>query len=249
MTMHIQKHSIQQPLFEILRTEVNDSVYPKGVMENRSGRIKGPGFFPGSTGLVDGAKPPSSRRIMVLGQDQHNTKGHERSEDEAQGEFYSKTWVNMKETLFKYVIDLDDCFFTNFIMGVRVKGRNTGPSPALRHPDFIQACSSFFIKQLKVQQPRVILCLGMIPFKLLSLVSSGLRMRSIGIGTFPELDERKMNVIPGVQFDAVPDKQFVVVPLTHPCYKLNSSKRVISKLDGIHTEIELLQYVKKHYLE
>ena len=105
-----------------------------------------------------------------------------------------------------------------------------------------------FIEQIKAQQPKVIVCLGMIPFKLLSLVSSGLRIRSIGIGTFPELDMLKMNVIPGVQFDALPDKQFVVVPMTHPCYKLNRSKRVISKLDAVHTEIELLQYVKKHYL-
>lgn len=246
--MLTKPQEIVQPLFETLRAEVNDSVYPKGVMENRSGRIKGPGFFPGSTGLVDGAKPLSSRRIMILGQDQDNQKGHDRSEKE-NSERYSKTWSNMTDLLDAAGINEGDCFFTNFIMGVRVESpKNTGPSPALRHPDFMQACSTFFIEQIKAQQPKVIVCLGMIPFKLLSLVSSGLRIRSIGIGTFPELDMLKMNVIPGVQFDALPDKQFVVVPMTHPCYKLNRSKRVISKLDAVHTEIELLQYVKKHYL-
>ncbi|MBK8531099.1 MAG: hypothetical protein IPL64_04305 [Flavobacteriales bacterium] len=249
--MQTQKYSIQQPLFESLRSRVPDSAYPKEVMEDRSGRIKGPGFFPGSTGLVSGTKALASRPVMVLGQDQDNQQGHDRSEREkVKGELSSKTWTNMSATFKDAGIDLGGCFFTNFIMGVRVNSkRNTGASPGLRHPDFMQACSAFFIEQLKAQEPRVILCLGMVPFKLLSLVSSELCLQSIGIDSFKELDARKMNVIMDVQFDALPKQRFVVVPLTHPSYKLNSRNRVISKLDTVHTEIELLQHVKKHSLK
>jgi len=147
-------------------------------------------------------------------------------------------------------VELGECFFTNFIMGVRAASkRNTGPSPALGHPAFVEACCELFIRQLQAQQPRVIICLGMMPFKLLSLVSSGLRIRSIGIDTFKELDARKMSVIPDVQFDALPDQRFVVVTICHPSYKLNGPKRFVDNKGGYSNEITLLQAVKKNYLD
>lgn len=185
---------------------------------------------------------------MVLGQDQDNQKGHDRSERE-KGETYSKTWTNMRDLFEDAAIDEGDCFFTNFIMGVRVdSSRNTGPSPALAHPTFMEACCKFFIRQLAAQQPKVILCLGMIPFKLLSLVSSGLRMRSIGVDTFKELDARNMNIIPDVQFDVIPEVRSVVVPICHPSYKLNGEGRFSSSTDGTKSEVALLRAIKEQYL-
>jgi hypothetical protein len=83
----------------------------------------------------------------------------------------------------------------------------------------------------------------MIPFKLLSLVSSGLRLRSICIETFKELDARKMNVIPDVEFDALPGKRFVVVPLCHPCYRLNGEQRFREEGAAHASEVALLNEV------
>ena len=248
--MQTRKCSIKQPLIESLHAVVEASVYPDGVMEDRSGRIKGPGFFPGSTGIVDGVKELGLRRIMVLGQDQDNQKGHDKSEKEGH-EQYSKMWSNMTALFGQAQIDMGDCFFTNFIMGVRVKSkRNTGPSPALAHPEFMKACSAFFIEQLKAQRPTVILCLGMIPFKLLSLVSTSLRFRSIGVECFKDLEERErmLLVIDDVVFDALPGKRFVVVPLCHPSYRLNGESR--SQPSGGHyaSEVQLLQDVHGRYL-
>lgn len=240
---------MQHPMCEDLRAAAKGLDYPVGVMEGRSGRIHGPGFFPGSTGLVSGSKTLAARQVMVLGQDQDNEKGHDRSESE-NDETYSKTWTNMRALFSTAGFDEGDCFFTNFIMGVRVDSRrNTGPSPALSYPIFMEACCNFFIQQLKAQQPKVIICLGMIPFKLLSLVSSGLRIRSIGIDTFKQLDTRNMNVIPDVQFDALPDQRFVVVPICHPSYKLNGERRVSFSLNGINSEVALLSAVKEQYLK
>lgn len=49
-------------------------------------------------------------------------------------------------------------FFTNFYMGVRLEGSNTDP---INHDDnFAGFCNDFFIKQLEVLQPRLVVCLG-----------------------------------------------------------------------------------------
>lgn len=248
--MQTQKYSIHRSSVEPLLGEVRSMSYPEGVMEDRSGLITGSGFFPGASGLGYGEKPLASRTIMVLGQDQDNQKGHKKSEGEEQGELYSPTWKNMRKMFKDAGLDLGDCFFTNFIMGVRVESkRNTGPSPALAHPEFMEHCCALFFRQLQAQQPRVIICLGMMPFKLLSLVSSGLRIRSIGIDKFKELDIRKMSVIPDVQFDALPDQRFVVVPICHPSYKLNGPKRFAANKDGYKSEVALLEAVKNNYLD
>ena len=232
---------------EELSVKTTRLAYPLKVMECRLGRIKGPGFFPGSTGMIGGLKALVSRSVMVLGQDQDNQKGHDRSERE-KGETYSKTWTNMTALFNAAGIDMGDCFFTNFIMGVRVEShRNTGPSPALAYPEFMEACCKLFIQQLEAQQPKVIICLGMIPYKLLSLVSSALRMRSVGIDTFKELDRRNMNVIPDVQFDALPDYRFIVVPICHPSYKLNGEGRFASSTN-VKSEGGLLRAVREQYL-
>jgi uracil-DNA glycosylase len=241
-------HTNQQPLFECLRATLKDSVYPAGVMEDRSGRIKGAGFFPGSTGMVEGTKALEQRRVMVLGQDQDNQKGHDKSEENGD-ELYSKTWENMKALFGQAGIDEEDCFFTNFIMGVRMGSkRNTGPSPALAQYAFIHACSLFFMEQLKAQQPTVILCLGMIPFKLLSLVSTSLRFRSIGVENFQDLEERKLLVVDDAQFDALPGERFVVVPLCHPSYRLNGEGRFKSSGGRYGSEVDLLKDVRGRYL-
>ncbi|MBK8583353.1 MAG: hypothetical protein IPL86_16495 [Flavobacteriales bacterium] len=86
----------------------------------------------------------------------------------------------------------------------------------MAHPAFMEACSAFFIEQLKAQQPKVILCLGMIPFKLLSLVSTSLLFKSIGVEGFRDLEVRELLVIDDVMFDALPGKRFIVGPLCHP---------------------------------
>lgn len=247
--MPAQKYSIHRAGIERLLSEVRSMSYPERVMEDRSGKITGTGFFPGANGLGFGEKSLASRPIMVLGQDQDSRKGHDRSERET-NELYSKTWVNITAMFNEAKVELGDCFFTNFIMGVRVASkRNTGPSPALAYPEFMEACSTLFIQQLQAQQPRVIICLGMMPFKLLSLVSSGLRLRSIGIDTFKELDARKMSVIPKVQFDAMPDQRFVVVTICHPSYKLNGPKRFAVNKGVYSSEVALLQAVKNNYFD
>ncbi|MBK7381715.1 MAG: hypothetical protein IPI81_00010 [Flavobacteriales bacterium] len=74
-------------------------------------------------------------------------------------------------------------------------------------------------------------------------------MRSIGIDTFKELDARNMNVIRDVQFDALPDQRFVVVPICHPSYKLNGEGRFALSTNGTKSEVALLQAVKEQYLK
>ena len=203
--------------------------------------IPGAGFFPCAWGSMDPMIPPSQRPIMVLGQDQDRVGGLALSMKKG-NERYSPTWKNM-EALFKQAsLPLDACFYTNFIMGARQESsRNTGPSPALAHPAFMRGCAAFFLEQLKVQKPQVIITLGMIPFQLLSLVSTDLRLRAVGITEFKDIGARDMLINADVVFDDDQGTTAAVVPICHPCQPQNSKKRVMP--DGIKDEVGLLRKV------
>ncbi len=165
---------------------------------------------------------------MILGQDQDREGGLARSKKKGD-ERYSPTWKNMQALFGKAGMSMETCFFTNFIMGVRQQSnRNTGPSPALAHPAFMRASAALFMEQIKVQKPQVIITLGMIPFQLLSLVSTDLRYRAVGVETFEDLAARDMLINTGVVFDDDQRTTITVVPICHPCQPQNSAKRVMS---------------------
>jgi uracil-DNA glycosylase len=127
---------------------------------------KGLGFFPYGSGLGVNCKTFPKGGIMVLGQDfgtidyVHGLKGKGESQN-------LPTWRNIIRLLNKTGINENECFFTNAIMGARVAGESmTGQAPPFKtkkYPDgerFLKECIQFFIFQVEIQRPRLIICMG-----------------------------------------------------------------------------------------
>lgn len=230
-----------------LQEQANKLVYPAGNMINGTAAIPGPGFFPAAWGSMDPALAISSRPIMVLGQDQDNVRGLDQSRKKGY-ETYSSTWRNLLKLFTEAGLDPDACFYTNFILGVRQNSdRNTGPSPALAYPAFMQACADMFLEQLQLQQPRLIITLGMVPFKLLSLVSADMRYRALGIEEFKDLDARELHINANVAFDDARRTTTTVVSLCHPCQPLNGQRRSFPHTDLYSSEAAMLMCATDTY--
>jgi hypothetical protein len=134
--------------------------YPDGIKPVPNSRIEGTAFFPGGDGLY-GHKEFAKSEIMILGQDFDNEYNFEKSK-KRKSEDGNKTWSNLKKILGNE-IDMERCFFTNAIMGLREgDAKNTGRSKAFLKKNglFLDECRAFFIEQLKAQKPKLIIGLG-----------------------------------------------------------------------------------------
>jgi hypothetical protein len=157
---------------EKLNSKLGDIVksYPEKkivrIMDNMS--IKGTSFYPGGKGLYleDGNIEFPINGIMVLGQDFDNECNfHESVKRETELNKNSKAWNNIIYHFPKVGINMNKCFFTNAIMGLRIgKSKNTGVSVAFQHKKekeiFLEECRNFFIEQLNLQKPKLIIGLG-----------------------------------------------------------------------------------------
>jgi uracil-DNA glycosylase len=229
---------------EQLRNRANDITYPKDeTMVNPKKRIEGMAFFPGGSGMAGPDQVIRNKRIMILGQDQDNETGYEKSLKK-RDETYSPTWTNLDKLLGEAGIKMEQCFFTNFLMGVRKSGRNTGPSPGLSDSNFLEACSEMLEEQLRKQRPAAILCLGDIPVRLLGLVSRRMLLATIGAQSIKDMDARKSQLLLDVVFDAVPDLRADVCILVHPSFRwLNVRRRRFENHRGESAELAMLKKI------
>jgi hypothetical protein len=148
---------------ELWRELVSVAPYPPGV-EAVPERIGGTAFFPGGRGLWMPdlmLAPPEMPigKVMIVGQDFHSVRNYKKSL--ALGcSTRNPTWRNLVRLLKAAGIRPGDCFFTNAYMGLRSGDRSTGQFPGLRDAAFIDRCRLFFLLQLKVLRPRLIVGLG-----------------------------------------------------------------------------------------
>ena len=200
--------------------------YPAGVLPV-DGRIPGTAFFPGGAGLwgaaSDRALPPMPiGGIMVLGHDFHSAKafhdslrqGTEVPERPRDGYRVPRTWVELRKLFAEVGIPLERCFFTNAYMGLRAGEANTGRFPGSRDPDFVKRCQSFFLRQVRAQQPSIILALGVWTPAFLAPLSPQLGHWS-GKRTMRELDQAGP-LVRSVIFDGNVGSSSTVAILTHP---------------------------------
>lgn len=139
--------------------------YPLGVVAVPDA-IRGTSFFPGGYGLwdaKDGQTLPEFpfRGVMVLGHDFHSEAGYEKSLAMGRESETQPTWRNLVDVLTRAGIPLDQCFFTNFYMGLRAGTATTGRFPGADDEAFVRHCQAFFIDQLRTQRPRLVITLGM----------------------------------------------------------------------------------------
>jgi len=136
--------------------------YPPGMLAIPR-PIRGTAFFPGGSGLWGSAESSpaltSHRPIMVLGHDFDSEAAYLDSYERGD-ETHGPTWRNLRLLFEETGIAIHQCFFTNFIMGMREGSESTGRSPASRDEGFIDRCGRFFIEQLNVVRPKLLLTLG-----------------------------------------------------------------------------------------
>ena len=75
------------------------------------------------------------------------------------------TW-GIEETLRRAGLPGDRCFFTNAYLGLRTAIKTTGASPGVTNSEFQKTCQEFLERQLVMQRPSLIVCLGHEPRKL-----------------------------------------------------------------------------------
>ena len=226
---------------DILLTQARNLAYPASMMPALQ-MIKGRAFFPGGSGVLDNSMTVSDKPIMVLGQDFDTATHYEKSLlDEKE---CNPTWTNLLNLLKQAGINQHQCFFTNAIMGVRATGKNTSKSPAFKAPDFLQACRQFFLDQLRVQQPKLVLVLGKMPAEFLATMAEDLRPWK-KLQTITDIDNADQQLVRDVTFTN--NIKTTLALLTHPSFRhLNIHKRRYkTDFTGAEAELETLKEALK----
>jgi len=140
-------------------------------------------------------------------------------------------------------IEEKDCFFTNFLLGIRKDSNtNTGKSPTLKNPNFVNDCANFMIEQIRLQKPKAIICLGLVPFKLLGLISKSLLLKNIGITEFKEIDQWELGLIRNVNFELIEGFKTSIGVIYHPSYRnINKRYRRYRGIKGNLAELKILE--------
>lgn len=204
-----------------------------------NGEITSVAFFPGGKGTFDHSNTISDKPIMVLGQD-FDTKGnYVKLRDGFRADpRENPTWRNLLQFLENNGIMPDCCFFTNAILGARNSNNSVGKSPGLKNRAFAQFCKGFFLQELAIQKPHLILVLGRHAAKFLGELSPDLKPWSSSI-SIAELDLRNDQCKKGVMFSNGVISN--VLLLTHPSYRnVNVKKRRYKTFRGDEAESKML---------
>lgn len=229
--------------------------YPRHVLripDDGAGRslLTGIAFFPGGTGLC-GANclSPSSvfpvGKVMIVGHDfdaetaYHNTLKLMQNGPCNPCERNPPTWGRLIPFLRGVGILPEACFFTNFFMGLRAGDEATGPFPGAGDQGFLDRCRKFMKVQLRTQEPRLVLTLGIqVPSRLAALSPQLAHWQ--GIKTFGGLDADGP-VVHDVQFQGL-RATCSVVALTHPSFRpSNIGRRSYGRYQGDKAETTMVR--------
>src|SRR5262249_45115760 len=121
--------------------------------------------------------------------------------DEREPEKRSPTWRVLIPFLRRACVPLEDCFFTNFFIGVAAGSKSKGKFPGANDPDFVERCGKFLAVQLAAQRPRVVLTLGrFVPSELAGIAP---KLDGWSNRTLSEIDEDENAVVHDVKFNGV----------------------------------------------
>jgi uracil-DNA glycosylase len=218
-----------------LESQLAVAPLPKGVVAVPE-PIRGTGFFSGGYGLwIDGrAIMPvfPEGQVMIVGQDFNSVAVYERARFAGIEVGTSTTWKNLRPILLRSDLAEDAYFFTNVYMGLRDGGPETGRFPGARDRDFAGRCMRFFIRQLEVSKPRLILTLGLEPLRFLCRL-----IMKIPPPKTLTACERIYDSVRLADGSAV-----VVVGLTHPSYyHANVGRRSYGRFVGLEAENAMIR--------
>ena len=227
---------------ELLWREMNSVIGPypdKVVAVHRL--IPGTAFFPGGLGLwMPDEIPPEipTEQVLIVGQDFNSLAVHERAFESRSEVGTSITWKNLLKILDSSNLAPDRCFFTNFYMGLRRVGPETGKFPGARDKGFASRCLKFFHRQLEILRPKLIITLGLEPLRALAKPIFNLPV--------PEALYHCAEIFPSVK---LPHGVAVVVALMHPsARKADVGRRTYHALEGIDAQRSMIEDGIKHSL-
>lgn len=151
---------------------------------------------------------------MILGHDFHSESGYAASLERGRESENQPTWRNLLKVLRAAEIPLEKCFFTNFYMGLREGEATTGVFPGASDATFRRHCSEFFIEQLDVMRPSLIVTLGKYVPVLIAPLSPELK-GWCDCQSFRQIDNAGP-VQSHCRFDGLSDFKATVVALIHP---------------------------------
>ena len=217
-------------------------------MINVEESISGLAFFPGGRGLYnDFDTSIKNKPIMIIGHDFGKYEDFKKSVINGHENLSGATWRNLLcffEEIKKLDVRLEDCFFTNVIMGFRDSKSSVKNPEYKKNKDFVNECVSFLKKQIEFQKPQLIIVLGKETFKYWAEISDDLKFLN-SIGNYKNLDSiyANSNFISKNTSLKNSNLSFKIVFITHPCQrKLNLKYRKFENLlIGADAEIAMLK--------
>ena len=208
-------------------------------------------FFPGGAGVMlnqDGSKLPFPvGKVMILGHNFYHLAGFELMRQKQKRDAGTPTWRNLKSTLARADIALEDCFFTNAYQGLMKTESSMGAFVGAKDEAFVGRCRQFFRVQLSVCQPRLVITLGVHVPPFLAPLSDELRAKWLSDKgktlTFSQIDENDGGLISTTVCDANEQPRRVCfVALTHPAQQWpNVKRRRFGDLESYEAEEALLR--------
>jgi len=121
-----------------------------------------PGFFPGAGGFFNGHKNPN-KRLLFFGTD-FGTRDDYKKVAKDGGELDSVPTIrNLRETLSKAGVSLDDCFLTNAVLCLRKVGTATDDFPIWQdYPEYVRKCVEWHLNFINDNEhkPKLIVLMG-----------------------------------------------------------------------------------------
>ena len=224
--------------------------YPPGVVAVPE-ELPFTAFFPGGAGVMlgeDGSKPPfPSGKVMIVGHNFYHLAGFELMRQKRTRDAGTPTWRNLKSTLERADIALEDCFFTNAYQGLMDTTSSMGAFPGAKDEAFVERCRAFFRVQLSVCAPRLVITLGVHVPPFLAPLSDELRAKWLTdrgkTRTFAQIDEAEGGLVSSSVTDSEGRaRELVWVALTHPAQQWpNVKRRRFGELESYAAEEALLR--------
>ena len=214
-------------------TKNKDSIFKNSGMFNKF-RTFDYGFFPLGLGLLSndrrvGKLDEKNYKVMILGNDFGTLKYLKTCEDN-KAEASSNSTIN--NLLTKLNLAPNSTFYTNFHLGVRIQGTNTIREVELKE-NYKELCFKFFIKQLEIINPNIVICLGH-AVRLALVESSSLfndwNYKNKSIKKFYESKTHKIEISNNI----LGNRKFILSP--HPCYSINFKQYYVDEI------IRMIQY-------
>jgi hypothetical protein len=220
---------IEDLFIKLKSLEASTSIFTESGMLNKFGLLDY-GFFPLGNGILNlDLKSNESFNLLILGNDFGTENYLSECQSNHNREFENKypTIRNLKSQLKN--IDLRSTFFTNLHLGVRQSGTNIKRVVDLKC-DYQDICYNFFIQQLKIIKPSIVLCLGNEVRNLIATKTcekGAWRNKNV---TFKKLFEEEI-FFADINLENTGIKKFIFS--THPCDGRNFKIEYSEKIDKL----------------